>query len=66
MSERLGGLWQLLLLAVRTRFRFGGAYWRWRNETAFGADAARRPPLADRVHAALEYGRWIHRMKRLR
>ena len=62
--ETLGGLWELLLLAARSRFRMGGAYWRWRRETAFGTDPARRPPRRERLRAVLDYGRWVYRMKR--
>ena len=60
----LGGLYELARLGVLTRFRFGGPYWQWRMETAFGSDPAMRPPLSERLHAALAYGRWIYRMKR--
>ena len=63
--ETIGGLFELAMLALRTGFRFSGPYWRWRLETAFGADPARRPPRRQRLHAALEYGRWVWRMKRM-
>ena len=66
LVEILGGLWELLLLAVRSRFRLRGAYWRWRDETAFGGDPAARPPLGQRLRAVLDYGRWVYRMKRCR
>ena len=62
--ETLGGLWELLVLAIRSRFRMGGAYWRWRSETAFGADPAQRPPLPERFRQVIAYGRWVHRMKK--
>ncbi|MHC4128084.1 MAG: hypothetical protein ACYTE6_16055 [Planctomycetota bacterium] len=62
--DTLGGLWELLLLAVRSRFRVRGRYWRWRAETAFGAEPKARPTRWRRARAALEYGRWVHRMKR--
>ena len=39
-------------------------YWKWRNETAFGTDSTKRPPLRERIYAILEYGKWVHRMKR--
>ncbi len=64
VGDTLGGLWELLLLAVRSRFRLGGSYWRWRAETAFGSDPKRRPSLSRRVRQVLAYGRWIHHMKR--
>lgn len=65
MIETLGGLWELALLAARSRFRLRGRYWRWRYETAFGSDPAVRPPRRQRLRAVLEYGRWVYRMKRL-
>jgi len=63
-GETLGGLWQLFAIAARSRFRMTSAYWRWRDETAFGTDSAKRPSRAKRFHAMLDYGRWVHRMKR--
>ena len=60
----LGGIWQLVLLAAGSGFRLRGRYWRWRRETAFGGDPGARPGRWQRVRAALEYGRWVHRMKR--
>ena len=59
----LGGLWELVILGVRTRFRFTGPYWRWRIDTAFGSDPARWPPRRQRLHAVLDYARWVYRMK---
>lgn len=64
IAEIAGGVWELLLLAARSRFRMRGAYWRWRAETAFGTDPAARPPLRRRLRAVLDYGVWVHRMKR--
>jgi hypothetical protein len=61
--DAIGGLWELFLLAARSRFRLGGRYWRWRAETAFGSTSAGRPPRRQRLHAILAYGRWVHRMK---
>ncbi|HMN96278.1 MAG TPA: hypothetical protein PKC43_08195 [Phycisphaerales bacterium] len=58
-------LWALFVLLSRTRFRRGGRYWRWRDETAFGLDPTRRPSAAERRGAMLDYGEWVHRMKRL-
>ena len=62
--DTLGGLWELGVLAVRSRFRLRGPYWRWRDETAFGTRAAARPTRWRRVLAVLGYGRWVYRMKR--
>ena len=56
----IGGLWQLLRLFALMRFRFGGAYWQWRMQTAFGRG---RPPRGEMLHAALAYARWMHRMR---
>ena len=64
LEEVVGGLWELFLLGVRSRFRLRGSYWRWRAETAFGTDAARRPGAVQRIRAVLSYGRWVYRMKR--
>lgn len=64
LIDTLGGLWELLLLATKTRFRLNSAYWRWRHETAFGHDPARMPPRRERWRAILEYGRWVYRTKR--
>jgi hypothetical protein len=62
--DTLGGLWELLLLAWKTRFRLRGAYWRWRYETAFGRDPAHMPSRRERIRAMLDYGRWVYRIKR--
>ena len=62
LFELLGGLWQLTKLAIISKCRFGGAYWKWRRHTAFGRGYPGRWEL---VRGVLEYGRWIHRMKRL-
>jgi len=64
--ETIGGVWQLLLLALKTSCRLRGKYWRWRYETAFGSDPARLPSRSARLGAMLDYGRWVHRMKRRR
>ncbi len=64
LIETLGGLWELFLLGFRTGFRFRGPYWRWRMETAFGADPTARPSRWRRFGAVLAYGRWVYRLKR--
>jgi hypothetical protein len=62
LLDTLGGLYQLLRLGVLTRFDFKGDYWAWRMHTAFGRGRpASRRTLA---RAVLEYGRWVHRMRR--
>jgi hypothetical protein len=61
--DNLAGVWQLLRLAALSRFRFKGAYWTWRMQTAFGRGMpATRRQLIDSI---LEYGRWVARMRRL-
>ncbi|MCC6322171.1 MAG: hypothetical protein IT438_12130 [Phycisphaerales bacterium] len=57
-------VYELARLAVLTRFRFGGAYWAWRMQTAFG-----RGKPASRwamMSSILDYGRWMHRTRRMR
>lgn len=58
-----GGL-ELLRLGFLSRFRFRGVYWSWRMHTAFG----RGLPASrwEVVRAAIDYGRWIHAIRRLR
>lgn len=60
----MGGLWALAMLMVKTRGRVRGPYWRWRYETAFGTDPAKMPARGQRWRAVLDYGRWLHRMRR--
>lgn len=63
LIDTLGGLWQLLRLGVLTRFRFRGQYWSWRMQTAFGRGyPASRWEL---VRSVLDYGRWMHRTRRM-
>lgn len=56
-----GGLYELLRLSVISRFRFRGAYWQWRMDTAFG----RGKPASrwEMIKAVLDYGKWIHQMR---
>jgi hypothetical protein len=54
--------WELARLGVLTRFRLGGAYWRWRRSTALGSW---NPGRAGLIRAAIEYGAWVWRMRRL-
>lgn len=56
------GAWELLRLAVRSRFRLRGPYWAWRWHTAFGRGA---PPRGELVRSVLRYGHWARRMRRL-
>jgi len=64
IGEYLGGLWQLLRLALVHRARLNGPYWRWRAETAFGSDRANWPAPRDRRRAIRTFARWVHRMRR--
>jgi hypothetical protein len=62
LIDTVGGCYELLRLAVITRFRFRGPYWTWRLQTAFG----RGLPESRRelVAGVLEYGRWVYRTRR--
>lgn len=63
LRDTIGAIYELARLAVITRFRFRGPYWRWRFETAFGRGMpATRRELLRRL---LDYARWMHRMRRL-
>lgn len=64
LLETVCGIWELLRLGAKTKFKLRGRYWRWRFETAFGSDPARYPSRAERFRAILDYGRWVHRMRR--
>lgn len=61
LLDTAGALYELARLAWISRFNMRGAYWRWRWETAFGAG---EPPRREIIRAALEYGRWVRRMRR--
>lgn len=58
------GLYELLRMAARSGFRIHIPYWKWRYETAFGTNAARRPSRLAQFRAMIEYGAWVHRMRR--
>jgi hypothetical protein len=58
----IGAAYELARLAVLTRFRFRGPYWRWRTHTAFGRGYPRS--RLELVRAVLAYGRWVRRMRR--
>lgn len=61
--ESLSGCWQLLRLLILSKFRIRGRYWHWREETAFGR--GRPANRAETLKAALEYGRWMARVRKL-
>ncbi len=62
--ETIGGLWELLWLLIRSRFRLSSPYWQWRMETAFGTDPSTMPSRSQRFRQVIAYGRWVYRMKR--
>lgn len=61
--ETVAGGWQLLRLLFISRFRTKGRYWIWRHETAFGRGKPTR--RSDLVKAALDYGRWMARTRKV-
>jgi hypothetical protein len=60
--DNVWALYELARLAALSRFRFRGAYWRWRLHTAFGCGYPRS--RVELLRALLAYGRWMHRMRR--
>lgn len=54
----------LARIAVQSRGRLRSRYWLWRNETAFG-NGKWTVSRAQRLHALLEYGDWVWRMRTL-
>lgn len=62
LLDFFGGLYQLTRLAVISRFRFKGPYWRWRLHTAFGRGYP--ASKATLIKSILDYGVWMHRMRR--
>lgn len=60
--DTIGGLYELARLAVLSRFDFKGPYWTWRLHTAFGRGYPES--RAELIRAVLDYGRWVHRMRR--
>jgi hypothetical protein len=75
LLDTVGGVYELARLAVISRFRFGGEYWRWRMQTAFGPTGRPPPPPAEHgrysgtrgshgARAVLDYARWVRRMRR--
>jgi hypothetical protein len=58
----LAALFQLLRLALITRGNFRGKYWSWRMHTALGPNHGKT--RGELIAAALEYGRWIARLRK--
>lgn len=65
IRRRVIAAFAALRLGLATGFRFRGTYWRWRLETAFGNDPARRPDARERREAMVDYLVWTHRMRKL-
>mgnify|MGYP006865134474 CR=1 FL=1 len=63
LIETIGGIWELLLLLVKSGMRLRGKYWRWRIITATGNE---KMTITKVLKNAIDYGRWIYRMKRLK
>lgn len=62
LFETLAGIYQLARLALLTGFNLKNEYWRWRHHTAFGRGT---PPRREMLRAVLDYGRWVHRTRRM-
>jgi hypothetical protein len=56
-------LYTLARLGIATNFRLRGKYWTWRWQTAWGS--GEQPSSKQKWAAALEYARWVAKMKRL-
>lgn len=61
IRDTLGGAWELARLGLITGFRFKGPYWQWRLHTAFGRGY---PSGGAYRRSLLDYGRWVHRLRR--
>jgi hypothetical protein len=64
LAAWIAGFYELARLGFLSRFAFRGAYWSWRWHTAFGRGEPES--RAELLAAALRYGRWMGRMRRLR
>ncbi len=64
ITDRLGAAWSLFRLGWQSRFRLHGAYWRWREETAFGNGALPQPSAREKRRAMWHYAAWVWRMRR--
>ena len=62
--DRIGAAWSLFRLGWQSRFRMRGAYWTWRNETAFGNGSLPQPTPAEKRRAMWHYAAWVWRMRR--
>ena len=64
LRNLIPGFLGLLHLGFATRFRIRGAYWRWRMETALGADRDTWPSAGERLRSILAYGAWARRLRK--
>lgn len=64
LRNLIPGILGLLHLGFATRFRIRGPYWRWRMETALGADRTAWPSRGDRFRSILAYGAWARRIRK--
>jgi len=64
MLAMVRGSLALVALALQSRGKMRSRYWQWRNETAFG-NGKWPVSRAQRLHALLEYGDWVWRMRSL-
>lgn len=64
LRNLIPGVLGLLHLGFATRFRLRGPYWRWRLETALGADRAAWPSRGERFRSILAYGAWARRIRK--
>ncbi len=58
-----GGVLALVRLAMLGALSKRNRYWQWRQSTAFGRFTV---SAKDRRRAVLDYGRWVHSMRRFR
>ena len=59
------GLLGLGLVCLRARGRLRGAYWTWRQHTAFGGTASEWPTARKRRQSMMDFGAWVWSMRRL-
>ncbi len=65
LGETIGALWVLMTLLVASKGRVGGAYWRWRMQTAFPG-GVHPGGLMGALREGMGYARWAWRIRRLR
>lgn len=60
--DHLGGVYELVRLALVSGLRLRGPYWQWRVHTAFGRGMP--GTRGELVRSVLAYGRWVYRLRR--